>query len=193
MVSKILLIKNMVCHRCVLAVEEIFRRSGIAFDQVLFGEVYLKEAVTQKQHKALGEELSRIGFELIDDKRKALIEQIKNFAIESVHYKEDRAKEKFSVLLAQHLHHDYSYLSNLFSDVEGITIEQYLLLQRIEKVKELLMYDQLSLTEIAIQLGYSSTAHLSAQFKKLTGSTASAFKEQKARTRKPLDEIGNRE
>jgi AraC-like DNA-binding protein len=136
--------------------------------------------------------LRTVGFELIDDKRSKLIEQIKTYIIETVQYKEEPRQKRFSELLSQHLHHDYSYLSKLFSEVEGITIEQYVINQKIEKVKELLLYDELSLSQIAFQLGYSSTAHLSAQFKKLTGFTPSQFKQMGVQSRKALDEAGRK-
>ena len=181
----------MVCHRCVLAVEEIFRRSGIAFDQVLFGEVYLKEAVTQKQHKALGEELSRIGFELIDDRLTGVVEKIKKLVIKKARNEVDEKEGmlKLSNYLAQKLHHEYTYLSSLFSSVEGRTIENYFIEQRIEKAKELFVYGQKNLSQIAFELEYSSVAHLSNQFKKITGLTPSFFKQVGASRRKSLDDI----
>lgn len=181
----------MVCNRCKLAVKRELEKLELHPMNVALGEVLIYEdSLSKEQLGKLSESLEAIGFELIDDKKSQLIEKVKSYVIETVHYNEKNAKVKFSVLLSRHLHHDYSFLSNLFSEVEGITIEQYVLLQKIEKVKELLMYDQLSLTEIAFQLGYSSTAHLSAQFKKLTGLTASAFKQLTVKTRKPLDEVG---
>ena len=129
-----------------------------------------KELQKERERKS-SDALKKVGFELIDDSRSKLIEQMKTFIINTVHYGDEQPKKNYSQLLSNHLHHDYSYLSNLFSEVEGITIEQYIINQKIEKVKELLMYDELSLSQIALQLGYSSTAHLSTQFKKLTGFT----------------------
>jgi AraC family transcriptional regulator len=134
--------------------------------------------------------LKLVGFELIDNKRSKIIEQIKTFIINTIHYGDELPQKNFSELLSRHLHHDYSYISNLFSQVEGITIEQYIINQRIEKVKELLMYNDLSLSQIAFQLGYSSTAHLSAQFKKLTGFTPSQFKKMGRQSRRSLDDVG---
>jgi AraC-like DNA-binding protein len=127
---------------------------------------------------------------LIDDKRSKLIEQIKSFIIDTVHYQHEQPQKNFSELLSQHLHHDYSYLSNLFSEVEGITIEHFIISQKIEKVKELLLYDEQTLSQIAFELGYSSTAHLSSQFKKMTGLTPSQFKHIGAQSRKSLDDVG---
>ncbi len=137
----------------------------------------------KEQYAQLSGALKEVGFELIDNKRSKLIEQIKAYIIDTVH---------FSELLSQHLHHDYSYLSNLFSEVEGITIEHFIISQKIEKVKELLLYNAQSLSQIAFNLGYSSTAHLSAQFKKLTGLTPSQFKQIGAQNRKPLDGISRK-
>jgi len=159
---------------------------------IALGEVVLEEKEVPKEKLTkLSDALKAVGFELIDDRRSKLIEQIKTFVIETVHYKEEQPQKNYSQLLAQHLHHDYSYLSNLFSETEGITIEQYIITQKIEKAKELLMYDELSLSQIAFKMGYSSTAHLSTQFKKLTGLTPSAFKQMGVNSRKSLDDVGN--
>jgi AraC-like DNA-binding protein len=159
---------------------------------ISLGEVVIEEKELDKEQQSnLAKALKAIGFELIDDRRSKLIEQIKTFIIDSVHYKEEQPTKNYSELLSQHLHHDYSHLSNLFSEVEGITIEQYIINQKIEKVKEMLMYNELSLSQIALQLGYSSTAHLSTQFKKLTGLTPSQFKQMGVKSRKSLDDVGN--
>jgi AraC-like DNA-binding protein len=158
---------------------------------IALGEVAIEEKELSKEQRSnLSDALKAVGFELIDDRRSKLIEQIKTFVIDTVHYKDEQPVKNYSELLSQHLHHDYSYLSNLFSEVEGITIEQYIINQRIEKVKELLVYGELSLSQIAFQLGYSSTAHLSTQFKKLTGLTPSQFKQLGLHRRKSLDEVG---
>jgi AraC-like DNA-binding protein len=155
------------------------------------GEVVIEEKELQKEQESrLSDVLKNVGFELIDDRRSKLIERLKTFIIDTIHYKDEQPKKNFSELLSQHLRHDYSYLSNLFSQVEGITIEQYIINQKIEKVKELLLYDELSLSQIAFQLGYSSTAHLSAQFKKLLGFTPSEFKRLGRESRKSLDDVG---
>ena len=183
----------MVCHRCKMVVRTELEKLQLNPVNINLGEALIEETeLTKDQLTTLSNSLKSVGFELIDDKRSKLIEQLKTFVIDAVHYKEEQPTKKFSELISQHLHHDYSYLSNLFSEVEGITIEQYIINQKIEKVKELLMYDELSLSQIAIQLGYSSTAHLSAQFKKLTGFTPSYFKQMSVKSRRSLDEVGNK-
>lgn len=182
----------MVCHRCKMAVETIFRELGLHPVSILLGEAVLEEkSLTREQLKQLSDRLQAIGFELIDDKRSKIIEQIKTYVIELVHYSDEKPVKKFSELLSERLHHDYSYLSKLFSEVEGVTIEQFVINQRIEKVKELLIYDEDSLSEIAFRLGYSSTAHLSNQFKKYTGMTPSRFKQAGVQARRSLDKAGN--
>ena len=187
----LLYIRNMVCHRCKMVVRTELEKLNLHPVNIALGEVVIEEKELKKEQQSnLSNSLKAVGFELIDDRRSKLIEKIKTFVIDTVHYKDEQPKKNYSELLSQHLHHDYSHLSNLFSEVEGITIEQYIINQKIEKVKELLMYDELSLSQIALQLGYSSTAHLSAQFKKLTGFTASKFKEMGRQSRKSLDDVG---
>jgi AraC family transcriptional regulator len=187
-----LYIRNMVCHRCKMVVRTELEKLNLHPVNIALGEVVIEEKEMNKdQQSKLSDALKDVGFELIDDRRSKLIEHIKTFVIDTVHYKDEQPKKNYSELLSQHLHHDYSHLSNLFSEVEGITIEQYIINQKIEKVKELLMYDELSLSQIALQLGYSSTAHLSAQFKKLTGFTPSQFKQKGRQSRKSLDDVGN--
>jgi AraC-like DNA-binding protein len=186
-----LYIKNMVCHRCKMVVRAELEKLNLHPVNIALGEVLIEEKELQKeQQNNLSVALKAVGFELIDNRRSKVIEQIKTFVIDTIHYKEEQPKKKFSELISKHLHHDYSYLSNLFSEVEGITIEQYIINQRIEKVKELLVYDELSLSQIALDLGYSSTAHLSNQFKKLTGLTPSQFKQRGLQSRKSLDDVG---
>lgn len=181
----------MVCHRCRMVVSTALEKLKLHPVNVALGEVIIEEKqLSKEQSNELAAALKAVGFEWIDDKRSKLIEQIKTYIIDTVHYKEEQPTRNYSELLSKHLHHDYSYLSNLFSETEGITIEQYIINQKIEKVKELLLYDELSLSQIALQLGYSSTAHLSAQFKKITGLTASKFKEMGVESRKSLDDIG---
>jgi AraC-like DNA-binding protein len=188
-----LYIKNMVCHRCKMAVTATLEKMNLHPVNVSLGEVMIEEKqLSRKQLNDLSTSLNAIGFELIDDKRSRLIEQIKTFIIDLIQYSDEPQRKNFSELISQQLHHDYSYLSNLFSGVEGITIEQYIINQKIEKVKELLTYGELSLSQIAIQLGYSSTAHLSNQFKKLTGLTPSQFKQMEKHSRQSLDELGNK-
>lgn len=183
-------IKNMVCPRCKMAVKAELEKLHLHPVTVALGEVMIEEnELSKEQLTTLSVALQVAGFELLDDKRSRLIEQVKTFIINTVHYSEEQPQKNYSQLLSQHLHHDYSYISNLFSAVEGITIEQYIINQKIEKVKELLTYDQLSLSEIAYQLNYSSTAHLSNQFKKITGLTPGHFKRTGQHKRKPLDNI----
>lgn len=180
----------MVCYRCKMAVKTELEKLGLHPLTIVLGEVAIEETeLTKDKSVRLSIALKEIGFELIEDHRSKTIEQIKTFIINAVHYTEEQPNKNFSELLSQHLQHDYSYLSKLFSEVEGITIEQYTIQQKIEKVKELLLYDELSLSQIALQLRYSSTAHLSAQFKKITGFTPSHFKKPGDKQRKSLDQI----
>lgn len=181
----------MVCHRCKMVVRTELEKLKLHPLNIALGEVVIEEKrLSKEQSKNVAAALKSVGFEWIDDRRSKLIDQIKTFVIDTVHYKDEQPKKNYSELLSQHLHHDYSHLSNLFSEVEGITIEQYIINQKIEKVKELLMYDEQSLSQIALQLGYSSTAHLSTQFKKLTGLTPSRFKQMGVESRKSLDDVG---
>lgn len=185
-------VKNMVCNRCKLAVQSVFTNAGITPVSVALGEVQLADAFIQPQQlQQIEEKLQQLGFELIDDRKSRMIERIKNLVIALVHYTGgDQPREKYSELISRELHYDYSYLSKLFSEVEGITIEQYIIGQKVEKIKEYLVYDELSLGEIAVTMGYSSLAHLSAQFKKVTGMSPAQFKKLGIHQRKPLDEIG---
>lgn len=180
----------MVCNRCILVIKSELEKQGLHTVNVSLGEVVLLEKkLTSEQTRQLKHSLSVLGFELIDDRKSKLIEQMKNAIVDLVHYSEPTEK-KHSVYISEKLHHDYSYLSKLFSEVEGLTIEQYIIRQKIERVKELLVYDELSLSEIAYRLGYSSVAHLSAQFKKVTGLTPSYYKQKGFQNRIPLDKIG---
>ncbi len=186
----LLYIKNMVCNRCKIVVSAELAKLSLHSVNILLGEVAIEEKeLTKERLSKLSHALEAVGFELIDDRRSKLIEQIKTFVINTVHYKDEQPKKNYSELLSQHLHHNYSHLSNLFSEVEGTTIEQYIINQKIEKVKELIIYDELSLSEIAYRLGYSSVAHLSNQFKKITGLTPSHFKQVGINKRKSLDKI----
>ncbi|MEZ2338133.1 helix-turn-helix domain-containing protein [Mucilaginibacter sp. RCC_168] len=184
-----LYIKNMVCNRCKMAVQTELEKAGLEPLSVELGEVALKKSPEAQQLQALEKSLTSLGFELIDNQKSRLIEQIKTEIIKLVHYTDTANPLKLSVLLADHLNHDYSYLSNLFSSVEGTTIEKYYIAQKIEKVKELLIYNELSLSEISYQLGYSSVAHLSAQFKQVTGMTPSQFKRLQKHDRKSIDAV----
>lgn len=186
----VLYIKNMVCPRCIAAVNNILKSIDADIIQVNLGEVILANDLTESRLHELGIKLHELGFELLDDNRKQQIEKIKSIIIKHIHHSEEGAiKQNFSEILASELHKEYSQLSKLFSSTEGITIEQFIILQKIEKVKELLAYNEDSLSEIAFRLGYSSVAHLSSQFKKITGLTPSQFKLQGIRLRKSLDNI----
>ena len=191
MPSTTLLVKNMVCHRCVLVVEDILRSQSINFKQVIFGEIHLFEDLTQGQKDELVKALHKVGFDLIDNHSTALIEKIKHLVLKKARNEVDEkeSKIKLSHYLTTKVNHEYTYLSSLFSSVEGRTIENYFIEQRIEKAKELLIYGQLTLSQIAFDLEYSSVAHLSKQFKKITGLTPTYFKEIGAAKRKSLDNI----
>jgi AraC family transcriptional regulator len=181
----------MVCQRCIAAVKNVFETSGVKVSDAHLGEVDVHCDPSTEQADKIRLGLKNIGFELIDDKRSRLIEQVKNAIVSLIHHNQDeKIKVNFSDYLSEKIGRDYNYLSNLFSEVEGVTIERYMILQRIERVKELLVYDELTLSEIAYQLGYSSVAHLSGQFKKVTGLTPSHYKQIRDQKRKPLDEIG---
>ncbi|MEJ8803813.1 AraC family transcriptional regulator [Pontibacter sp. H249] len=183
-------IKNMVCARCNRVVAEELAKLGYQVLQVSLGEAEISRADNAFNIEQIRETLTANGFELLDDRKTQLIEQVKLAIIELVHRQgEADLHINTSDYLSEKLGMDYSYLSSLFSSHEGITIEKYLILQRIERVKELLVYNELSLKEIAYQLGYSSVAHLSNQFKKVTGLTPSYFKEVKENKRKTIDHV----
>ena len=182
-------IKNMVCNRCIMVVKNELEKLGFRPVNVTLGEAELEREISFNEKEIINNHLQIFGFEVIDDKKSRLIGQIKSSIIELVHYQYNELKTNLSNFLSNKLHHDYTYLSNLFSEVEGTTIEKYFIAQKIEKVKELLVYDELTLSEIAFQLNYSSVAHLSNQFKKVTGLSPSHFKNIKADKRKPLDEV----
>ena len=183
-------IKNMVCNRCVKAVEQILEQQQIPYQCVKLGEVSLPQLLLVEEILNLKDSLERDGFQLLDDQRAQLIEKIKNTIVKLIHQQEKVLMPlKISVLLEERTGVSYTYLSSLFSETEGITVEKYLIAQRIERAKELLTYEEMSLGQIAYQLGYSSTAHLSAQFKKVSGMTPSTFKRMTSAFRKPLDEI----
>ncbi|MCO7186101.1 AraC family transcriptional regulator [Tenacibaculum sp. ZH5_bin.1] len=184
-----LTIKNMVCNRCILVIQNELDKLGLGVKSIKLGEVILEKELTSDEKESLDKVLLDLGFEIIDDKKRRIIEKIKNLIINLVHHQDSEAKINLSELLSNELHHDYNYLSNLFSEVEGTTIEKYFIAQKIEKVKELLVYDELSLSEIAFRLHYSSVAYLSNQFKKVTGLTPSHFKKIRKDRRKPLDEV----
>ena len=179
----------MVCNRCIMVVQNELDKLDFDVKNIKLGEVTFAKEPTLEEKSNLEKVLVPLGFEIIDDKKSRIIEQIKNIIIDLVHHQDNDSKTNLSDVLSSKLHHDYNYLSNLFSEVEGTTIEKYFIAQKIEKVKELLVYDELSLSEIAFRLNYSSVAYLSNQFKKVTGLTPSHFKQIKVDKRKPLDSL----
>jgi AraC-like DNA-binding protein len=186
-----LYIKYMVSARCKMVVKEALKNLGFHFIFVDLGEIEIMETLTGEQLDQLKKVLLASGLELMDNKRAILIEKIKTVIIEMVHNSNDLIKINHSDYIGERLKMDYTYLSNIFSEVKGITIQQYIITHKIEKVKELIMYGELNLTQIAYQLNYSSVAHLSNQFKKITGLSPSHFKKLKDKRRSPIEEIGN--
>lgn len=172
-------------------VKQELKKLGLHFIVVDLGEVEIMEILSEDQRKELQQNLAELGLELMDDKRSILIERIKGVIVEMVHLADEMPNITFSNYLSQKLHHDYTYMANLFSAVQGTTIEQFIILHKIERIKELIMYGELNLTEISYKLNYSSVAHLSNQFKKVTGLTPTHFKNLKDKRRISLDEIGN--
>lgn len=186
-----LFVKNMVCNRCIMVVKQQLTSLGIGYNEVELGQIRLSGPVSEEKVAALKQELNNVGFELVEDRKTSLVTQVKSAIIQFVHTDDEEAmNKKISVLLSQKLNVDYNYLSALFSSSEGITIEKYVILQRIERAKELLAYNELTLNEISYKLGYSSVQHLSQQFKKVTGLTPSQYKEHSLAGRKPLDQVG---
>jgi len=179
----------MVCNRCIMVIKQELEKQNLLPALVSMGEVELSKPATDKQLKSLDERLKELGFELLDDQKQKQIEKIKTLLIKQIQSGE--LQEHFSItnFLTKALNKDYSYISRLFSEVEGITIEQFFILQKIEKVKELIIYNEMNLSEISYQLGYSSVAHLSAQFKKVTGLTPSHFRKMGATHRHSLDDV----
>jgi AraC-like DNA-binding protein len=172
-----------------MVVQNELDKLGLGVRNVRLGEVTLGKELTAEEKNKLDKALIPLGFQMIDDKKSRIIEKIKNVIINLIHHQDNELKSNLSDILSKELHHDYNYLSNLFSDVEGTTIEKYFIAQKVEKVKELLVYDELSLSEIAFRLNYSSVAYLSNQFKKVTGLTPSHFKQIREDKRKSLDEV----
>jgi AraC-like DNA-binding protein len=179
----------MVCIRCKMVVKDELAKLGLHYTTVELGEAEVVENISAEQHDQFKAALLKSGLELMDDKKSVLIQKIKNVVVELVHYSEEPLTLNFSEFLSQKLNHNYTYLSNLFSEVQGTTIEQFLISHKIERVKELLVYDELNLTEISYLLHYSSVAHLSAQFKKVTGLTPSHFKQLREKRRSMLDDM----
>lgn len=181
----------MVSIRCKMMVKDELKKLGLHFIIVDLGEVEIMETLTAEQHQQLKAGLLESGLELMDDKKGILIDKIKNVIIEMVHYADELPKTTFSEYLAEKLNYDYTYMANLFSEVQGTTIEHFIIAHKIERIKELIIYDELNITEIAWKMNYSSVAHLSNQFKKVTGLSPSHFKQLKNKRRIPIDEIEN--
>ena len=179
----------MVCIRCKMVVKSELEKLGLKFATVELGEVDLLEEMTRDQREAFKAAIFRSGLELLDDKKSVLIQKIKNVIIDLVHYSEEPLSVNLSEYLSKKLNHDYTYLANLFSEVTGLTIEKYFIIHKIERVKELLVYNELTLTEIAYKMHYSSVSHISFQFKKITGLTPSHFKKLKEKRRSMLDKL----
>ena len=185
-----LYIKNMVSSRCKMLVKQELIKLGLHFIIVELGEVEIMENISGEQREQVKIALFNSGLELMDDKRSILIEKIKNTVIEMVYYTDQIIKTNFSDFITKKLNHDYTYLANLFSEVQGTTIEQFVISHKIERIKELIIYGELNITEIAWKMNYSSVAHLSNQFKKVTGLSPSHFKLLKVKRRSPIEDVG---
>jgi AraC-like DNA-binding protein len=184
-----LYIKYMVSLRCKLLVKEELHNLGLRYIAIDLGVVEIQEEISEQQREQLKTSLLRSGLELLDDKRSILIEKIKNVIIEMIHYSDELPKVNYSDYISEKLNYDYTYLSNIFAEVKGITIQQFIIINKIERVKELLLYDELNLTEISYKLHYSSVAHLSNQFKKITGISPSFFKKLKKKRNENLENM----
>jgi AraC-like DNA-binding protein len=184
-----LYIKYMVSLRCKLMVMEELKKVGLNGTAIDLGVVEISDGITDEQRMKLRENLLRSGLELLDDNKSILIERIKNVITEMIHYSDEPPTENYSAYISEKLNYDYTYLSNIFSEVKGITIQQFIILNKVERVKELLLYDELNLTEISYKLHYSSVAHLSNQFKKITGLTPSYFKKMKKARKNNLEHL----
>lgn len=182
----------MVSNRCILAVKDELKKLGLHYIIVDLGEVEIMENLGPEKMQELKSGLNSTGLDLMDDKKSILIEKVKNIITEMIHHSEIVPKTNYSDYISEKMNYDYTYLSNIFSEVKGITIQQFIINHKIEKVKELLLYGELSLTEISYRLHYSSVAHLSNQFKKMTGLSPSQFKQLKNNRRIPIEEIGNK-
>lgn len=184
-----LYIKYMVSTRCKMAVKDALKKLQLHFIIVDLGEIEIMETLTPEQREQLKIELVGSGLELMDDKRAVLIEKIKNVIVEMIHHSDEMVKVNFSDYLSEKLNYDYTYLANLFSEVQGTTIEHFVIAHKVERIKELIIYDELNITEIAWKMNYSSVAHLSNQFKKVTGLSPSHFKRLKVKRRSPIEDI----
>ena len=190
MKTSVLHIKNMVCDRCIMTVKQTLEKLNIPYSEVVLGKAVVNSGIDKIDTELLDRELKAVGFELIKDKKLQLVEKVKNIIVDYIHYSDDvELKTNLSDFLSEELNNDYSYISATFSKVEGITIEKYLILQKIEKVKELISYDNLNFSEIAFRLNYSSIAHLSGQFKQVTGLTLTQYKNLANKKRKSLDRV----
>jgi len=184
-----LFIKYMVSRRCRMVVQDEMKKIGITYVNVDLGVVEISEEITPEQREQLRENLLRWGLELLDDMKDILVERIKNHIIEMIHYSDDIPKVNNSEYLSEKLGYDYAYLSNIFSETKGITLQQFIIMHKIEKIKELLLYDELNLSEISYKLHYSSVAHLSNQFKKVTGVTPSFYRQLKQNRTENLEDL----
>lgn len=182
-------VKNMVCNRCIKAVEEMLNKNHISYQSVELGSIHGADIAGKES--LIKKELEQLGFEWIDSKLSKTIEKIKTLIIDKIHHSEVDLENNWSEFLQEEINYEYKYLSGLFSSIEGITLEQYIILQKIERVKELLFYDNLTLSEIAFKLGYSSVSHLSSQFKHVTGMSPSQMKKTKGNFKLPLDKVTN--
>lgn len=186
-----LFIRYMVSQRCKMMVKEELKKMGLHFMVVDLGEVEIMETLTNEQWLALKKALLVSGLELMDDKKTILIEKIIHVIMEMVHVSEELPIVNYSTHISNKLEYDYTYLSNLFSEIKGMTIQQFIILHKVERIKELIIYDEFNITEIAWKMNYSSVAHLSNQFKKITGFSPTHFKQLKQKRRTPIEEIGN--
>jgi AraC-like DNA-binding protein len=180
----------MVSNRCKTAVKEVFQKYGLFLKRIELGEVEVTDFIQEDIYVQLKISLLELGFQLMEDKRIVLIERIKNIIIEMVHYSDEHIKKNFSDYLSEKLNYDYTYLANRFSEMQGISIEHFIISHKIERVKELIIDDELNITEIAYKMNYSSLAHLSTQFKKVTGLTPIQFKKLKLRKRDSIENVG---
>jgi YesN/AraC family two-component response regulator len=187
--SETIHIKNMVCPRCISAVSNILQELRIPYSSIKLGEVELTSSLSMETKNAFSNALQNSGFSLINDRKSQIIEQMKALVVDKIHHSSEELDIKWVDYISEKLHLDYKYLSSLFSSIESITFEQYIINQKIERVKELIVYDELNLSEIAAKLHYSSVGYLSNQFKKITGMTPTQFKKVIDKNRKSLDEI----
>lgn len=182
-----ILVRNMVCNRCVITVKDILGTVGINYAHVSLGKILLRDRIPGEAHHRLQTALQEVGLEIIEGRTRAIVEQVKQALAEYLELGIDNQQYKLSAFVASRVHYEFSYVSDLFSSLEGVSVERYFILQRIEKVKELLAYDELTISEISYSTGFSSIHHLSAQFRKVTGMTPSQFKQTGNLERQPID------